>query len=131
MTVDKAVSLIKRNVYLAKIDLKSAYRHVPIHPSNYTATGLAWRFRGDKILTYLYDCKLPFGDSKSPEIFHRLTQAITRMMEHRGFTVFAYLDDFLIISDTAVGCQLAYQALMKANSGFKLTRIRLFILVSD
>lgn len=102
VTVDKAVSLIKRNVYLAKINLKSAYRHVPIHPSNYTATGLAWRFRRDKTLTYLYDCKLPFGASKRPEIFHRLTQAITRMMEHRGFTVLAYLDDFLIISDTAV-----------------------------
>ena len=49
----------------------------------------------------------------------------------RKFTVLAYLDDFLIISDTAVECQLAYQALMKANSGFKLTGIRLFSLVSD
>lgn len=41
MTVDTAVSLIKSNAYLAKIDLKSAYRDVPIHPSNYPATGLA------------------------------------------------------------------------------------------
>ena len=40
--VDTAVSLIKSNAYLAKIDLKSAFRHVPIHPSNYPATGLAW-----------------------------------------------------------------------------------------
>lgn len=87
MTFDKAVSLIKPNPYLAKIELKSAYRHVPIHPSTYTAAGLAWRFRGDKTLTYLYDRKLPFGASKSPEIFHRLTQAITRLMKHGGFSV--------------------------------------------
>ena len=49
MTVDKAVSLIKTNAYLAKIDLKSPNRHVPIPPSNYTATGLARRFRGIKL----------------------------------------------------------------------------------
>ena len=75
-TVDKAVSLIKSNAYLAKIDLRSAYRHVPIHPSNYPTTGVAWQFRGDNTLTYLYDCKLPFGAAKSREIFHRLTQVI-------------------------------------------------------
>ena len=69
MTVDKAVSLIKSNAYLAKIDLKSAYRHLPIDPSNCTATGLAWQFRGDNSLTYLYHCKLPFGAAKSPEFF--------------------------------------------------------------
>ncbi|KAL9975581.1 hypothetical protein ACROYT_G012757 [Oculina patagonica] len=122
VTVDKAVSLIKSNAYLAKIDLKSAYRHVPIHPSNYTATGLAWHFRGDSTLTYLYDCKLPFGAAKSPEIFHRLTQAITRMMERRGFTVLAYLDDFLIISDTAQECKQAYQELIKllGELGFQI-----------
>ena len=41
VTLDKAVSLVMPDAYLAKIDLKSAYRHVPIHPSNYSATGLA------------------------------------------------------------------------------------------
>lgn len=84
-----------------------------IDPSNYTATGLAWQFRGDNSLTYLYDCKLLFGGAKSPEIFHRLTQAVTRMMERRGFTVLAYLDDFLIIADTKVECQKAYEELVQ------------------
>ena len=109
VTVEKAVSQIKPNSYLAKIDLKSAYRHVPIHPSNYRATGLAWQFQGDQHVTYLYDNKLPFGASKSPEVFHRLTQAVTRMMARRGFrTILAYLDDFLIIGDTKHECELAY-----------------------
>ena len=106
-----------------------------IHPSNYNATGSAWRFRGDKTLTYQYDYALPFGASKSPDIFHRLTRAKTRMMNHRGFTVLAYLDDFLIVSDTAVECQLAYQALIKLlselYSGLKLIGIGLLGLVSD
>jgi len=85
MTLCKAVSLIKPNAYLAKIDLKSAYWHVPIRPSNYTVAGLAWQFSGENQITYMYDCKLPFGTLKSPEIFQRLTQAITRIMTKRGF----------------------------------------------
>lgn len=93
-----AVSLIKPNPYLAKIDLKSAYHHVPIHPSTYTATGLAWRFHGDKTLTFLYERKLPFKASKNPEIFHRLTQAITRLMKLGGFSVLAYLDNIIYIT---------------------------------
>ena len=114
VTVEKAVSQIKPNSYLKKIDLKSAYRHVPIQPSNYRATGLAWQFQGDQHVTYLYYNKLPFGASKSPEVFHRLTQAVTRMMARRGFrTILAYLDDFLIIGDTKHECELAYYELIK------------------
>jgi len=85
---------------MAKIDLKSAYRHVPFHPSNYKTTGLKWQFHDDNTFTYLYDTKLPFGAKRSPENFHCLTQSITRMMSRRGFFVVTYLDDFLIIADT-------------------------------
>ena len=69
VTVDKAVSLIKSNVYLAKIDLKSAYRHVPIHPSNYPATGLAWQFRGDNALTICTTASFHLGPQKSRKYF--------------------------------------------------------------
>ena len=103
VTVQKAVSQIKPNIYLAKIDLKSAYHYMPIHPSNYCATGLSWTFSGINILNtiVLYDNKLPFGAFKSPEIFHRSTQVVTRIMARRGFcTILAYLDDFLIIGDS-------------------------------
>ncbi|KAL9977192.1 hypothetical protein ACROYT_G014570 [Oculina patagonica] len=134
VTVEQAVSMIKPNAYLAKIDLKSAYRHVPIHPSNYSATGLAWQFHGENHITYLYDSKLPFGASKSPEIFHRLTQAVTRMMAKRGFhTILAYLDDFLIIGDSKYECELAYQELIQLLSELVLvsTGRKQFLLPSD
>lgn len=92
MTIEKAVSLVKPHAHLAKIDLKSAYC---------------------ENLTYLYNCKLPFGAAKSPEIFHRLTQAIVRMMDRWGFkVVIAYLDDFLIICDTEHECRQAYHELI-------------------
>ena len=111
-TVDKVTANIKQGAYMTKIDLKSAYRHVPIHPSNYRATGLKWTFTNEHTFTYLYDTKLPFGAKRSPEIFHRLTQSITRMMKQRGFFVVAYLDDFLIISDTEHECWTAFWELV-------------------
>ena len=39
-TLDDAVKLIKQGYYMAKIDLRHAYRSVPVHPSNYNALGL-------------------------------------------------------------------------------------------
>ena len=43
-------------------------------------------------------------------------------MERRGFTVLAYLDDFLIIADTKVECQQAYEELIKllGELGFQI-----------
>ena len=67
---------------------------------------MSWCFNGSKVPTYLYDKRLPFGARASPKIFHRLTQAACRMMANKGYTVLAYLDDFLIIEPT----QLRFKA---------------------
>ena len=39
---------------MAKIDLKHAYRSVPIPPTNYQASGYMWRFFGGTILTVIF-----------------------------------------------------------------------------
>ena len=97
-----------------KIDLRHAYRSVPNNPSNFAATGLKWQFEGDDDFTYFYDTRLPFGAKSSPEIFHRLTQAVRRMMARRGFNaVVVYLDDFLVIAPTQQACQVAYSTLLQ------------------
>ena len=84
-TVDDAVKLVKPGFYMAKVDLRSAYRSVNIHPSNYEATGLKWKFKGDSDYTYMFDTRLPFGSRLALSIFHRLTQSVKRMMAARGF----------------------------------------------
>jgi len=111
-TVKSALPHLKPGCYLAKVDLKSAYRSVGLHPSQTQYTGLKWKFKGDKDFTYLYDSALPFGARKSPGIFHRLTQSVRRMMKRRGFTVIAYLDDFLLIADTKDQCLAGLDALI-------------------
>ena len=45
-------------------------------------------------------------------IFHRLTQAVCRMMANKGYIVLAYLDDFLIIEPAQLRCRAAFDTLV-------------------
>ena len=107
-TLDKALSLIVRGTHLAKVDLKDAYRAVPIHPSCFALTGLSWKFAGDSSVTYLYDARLPFGAAKSCRIFQTLTDSIVQMMAAKNFQIIGYLDDFLCIEDTIERCNESF-----------------------
>ena len=70
-SVDDAVKVLQPDYFMAKAALKSAYRYVQIHPSQYELTGLKWAFGTSKSSTYMYDKHLPFGARLSPFIFHR------------------------------------------------------------
>ena len=50
MDLKVACNLIKPNSYLCKVDLKNAYRTVCIHKSNFSLTGLHWKFEEIQIL---------------------------------------------------------------------------------
>ena len=101
VTVDDAENLCQPGCWLEKVDLKPAYRSFGTHPDGWRDTGMS----------YLYDKRLPFGAGASPMVFHRLAQAISRMMERRGYTVLAYLDDVLIIEPTQRLCKVTFDTL--------------------
>ena len=67
---------------MAKFDLKSVYRSVSISKESQRFTGLKFVL-GSQII-YIRDTILPFGSKLAPGIFHRLTQAVKRMMARRG-----------------------------------------------
>ena len=112
-SIRDATELLSHGAYMAKIDLKSAYRSVGVHPSCFPGTGLKWKFKGDTHDTYIIDKCLPFGAKLSPGIFHRLTQAVRRMMLRRGYRIVVYLDDFLIIENSRERCLQAQQCLIQ------------------
>ena len=120
-TVDEATKTMKHNAYLCKIDLSSAYRSVPIHPSGYKYTGLSWCFSHSDKRHFFFDTKLSFGAAKSCQIFSRLTSSVCRMMARRGFNVFSYLDDFLVITDSKSECWLAFNELINLLSELGFT----------
>ena len=113
-SIQDAVDLVTPNCFFAKLDLANAYRSVKIHPSNYKATGLKWRFKNDKHYTYLIDERLPFGAARSPQIFNAITQAVRAIMAKKGYrTIVCYLDDFLIIASTYDECLQALNVLLR------------------
>ena len=101
--VDDAAALITEGCFMAKVDIQSAYRHVPISKHSQKVTGLKWQF-GSKTV-YLRDTKLCFGSRMAPGIFHRLTQAVKRMLKRKGLNAtVVYLDDIFIKSNSFQEC---------------------------
>ena len=109
-TLQDACRLAEPGYYCAQLDLQSAYRSVPIHPDDYKATELAWRFEGEDTDTYLFDARLPFGSACGPSHFSRLSNAMTydvwRMMYRKGYkSVASYIDDFFLACETYEECK--------------------------
>lgn len=111
--LDDAANLMTQGCFFAKVDLKNAYRSVKLSKHSQTVTGLRWEFEG-RGEVFLKDTRLPFGASLSPGIFHRLTQAVKRIMSRKGFDLMiVYLDDFLIISRSKEACAQALSVLIQ------------------
>lgn len=109
--VDDAAALVTEGCFMAKVDLQSAYRSVKISDHSKQVTGLKWQFGSRTV--YLRDTRLCFGSKLSPGIFHRLTQAVRRMLIRRGLTAtVVYLDDFFIKADTLKECAEAMNLLI-------------------
>ena len=105
-TVDEAAALVTEGCFMAKIDLNNAYRSVRISKHSQKVTGLCWQF--DNQTVYLRDTRFPFGSKLAPGIFHRLIQAVRRMLKRRGLSaVVVYLDDFFIKADSFHDCLAA------------------------
>lgn len=96
MKIDNIVDTILRlgrGTQLAKMDIKSAFRIVPVHPDDRHLLGIMW---GDRIYIYI-DATLPFGLRSAPNFFNALADALEWIMQHQGAeNVWHYLDDFLV-----------------------------------
>ena len=78
---------------MAKVDLKSAFRMVPILASEWELLGMYWRGQ-----YYIITC-LPFGPHLAPSIFNNFASALHWILEtNYGATILHYLDDFLLVT---------------------------------
>ena len=79
-----------QGVLLAKMDIESAYRMVPVHPGDRPLLGMQWK--GE----VFFDTRLPFGLRSAPKIFSAVADALQWSFQRRGVTwVEHYLDDFI------------------------------------
>jgi hypothetical protein len=70
-------------------------------------------FAGKTNPTYMYDCRLPFGASKSCKIFTAVSDAISRIFARKGHRCLNYIDDFLIVADSESECSVALTCLLE------------------
>ena len=113
-TMHQAANLLKKGYYVAKLDLKGAYRSVKVREEHQTLAGLKWRFEGQDEPVYMVDTRLPFGARLAPLHFHKLTQAVKHIMQQQGACdMVVYLDDFLIIAPTYEECRQNLNNLIK------------------
>ena len=81
-----------RGALLAKFDLKSAYRQVPVHPDDRWLLGMEWRGQ------FYIDMVLPFGLRSAPAIFNAVAEALAFVIRQRGVRgLDHYPDDFSIV----------------------------------
>ena len=112
-SIDKVTEQITEGSYLATVDLRAAYRSIPINPSCYDLTGIMWKFEGDLDASYLFDSRLPFGASKSCAVFQSVTDSVSRIMGRKGYRVYAYLDDMICVGVSQVDCQACFDTLIR------------------
>ena len=110
-SVDDAVEIIRRlgaGTLMAKIDLRDAYRIVPVHPLDRPLLCTRWRE-----VTYA-DAALPFGLRSAPKIFSALADGLLWIMQARGAAPsLHYLDDFLLLGPpSSPSCAAALRTTM-------------------
>lgn len=103
-SIGDAIPIIKRlgaGCYMAKTDIKSAFRIIPIHPSDYSLLGMKW----DE--AYYFDRCLPMGCSSSCAIFEAFSTSLEWISKNclGASAVLHILDDFLFIASSVEKCR--------------------------
>ena len=99
MNVRSAIPMIKPFCYMAKSDVDSAFRRIPVHPEhckfmNYQLEG---QYYNERFLTW--------GLKSSMFYFNRYTMLVRFMMIKDGYrNVLVYVDDFMYIDENEEEC---------------------------
>lgn len=110
--IEDAIKCIKangENCYLAKTDIKHAFRILPIHPDDYHLLGMRWKG------SYYYDKCMPMGCASSCKTFEAFSTAIEWIAKNvLGIeNIIHILDDFLICEPTYDLCKNSLGKLLK------------------
>ena len=94
---DAATELVRNighNCLMTKLDIKHAFRIMPVKPSQWPLLGTHWKG------FYFVDTRLPFGLRSSPAIFNQFADAVCWSLQHNvGLrSVTHYSDDFFFVS---------------------------------
>ena len=93
-SLQSAVQLLKKDYWMAVLDLKDAYYSVPINPQH--RKFLRFQFNGS---LYEFTC-LPNGLSSAPRVFTKLMKPVYTTLRSKGYLIVGYIDDILLLAKT-------------------------------
>ena len=104
ITIDTAIKHILTTgpgTLLAKVDIKNAFRLLPVHPADRHMLATKWNNQ-----VYI-DTRLPFGLRSAPKLFNILADLLSWILESKGVSpILHYLDDFLTMGPpSSTTCQ--------------------------
>ena len=111
--IDNAIQEILklgRGTMLAKIDIQSAFRLLPVHPKDRHLLGMPWT---DGI--YIETCLL-FGLRSAPKLFNVMADLLAWILQKQGVSeLLHYLDDFLTMGPPSSDiCQQNFDIIQRA-----------------
>lgn len=89
-----ALRYFTQGCFMIKLDLKSGYHHIDIHPNHQKY--LSFKFRPN---VYSFTV-LPFGLSSAPYAFTKILRPFVSRWRSLGFKVVMYLDDLIAFGET-------------------------------
>ena len=93
-TLQSIISMMQPGLWLASVDLKDAYFHVPIAKKQ-------WKYLRFAINGRAFQYKVtPFGLSPAPRLFTKVIDIIIVWLRLRGIRLHAYLDDVILIGSS-------------------------------
>lgn len=94
-SIDDAVRILSSlgpSALMAKVDLKSAFRMIPVRPEDWELLGMYWKGR------FYFDTCLPFGLRSAPYLFNQYADALAWIL-HNNYGIrwlIHYLDDYFL-----------------------------------
>ena len=108
-TVAKTLGALGPGSLMAKVDIESAYRLIPVHPDDRPLLAVEWQGK------VFCDGLLPFGLRSAPKLFNAVADALEWCIRQEGVEyLHHYLDDFIIIgSPNSDQCNTDLQSLKR------------------
>ena len=102
-SVDNVVEMLSSNEFMTVVDIKSAYRAVPIKEEHRKFQGFSWPVDGEP--RWFVDNRLCFGLRLGPSYFNTISNFVHEILSKKfGLRIVNYLDDFIAIGSDFAQC---------------------------
>ena len=108
---DDAIDIVRNlgpSCFMAKLDIRHAYRICPVREEDYPLLGFSWNNQ------FFFDLRLPFGCRSSAFLFNSFADALAWILVSLFGIAFVihYSDDFFVAARTHSSCQSALDAII-------------------